>query len=1048
MSTRILGLVGALSLAGCPAAELPTEEPIEPPTEPPTEEPVDEAPLLITELMADNEATLIDPDGGSPDWIELYNPGPDAVDLAGWSLSDDPDDDDPWRFPERRVLPGEYVLVFATGDASDDDDALHAPFSLSADGEQVLLGRPDGSIAHELAYDAQQPDVSFGLAQQVQTEVVVQDGSTGRFSINDETDWHAPDFDDANWMEVILGVGFDAGGSSGPPTNAALLAPTWQSSDGYGLTGAQAVDADLSTFSHTGDADMDPWWRVDLGADHAVLEVLLFNRIGCCPERLYNITVEVLDADGEPTWTSELLNPVAEDAAPTDPGALLTVAPSGALGSGVRVSKHAVGAAIGTEWMSLAEVEVMAALAAPYASRITTDLDEELRGVSASALLRLPFELTDADFDRALLALDFDDGFVARLNGQPVARAGAATDDADQAEVPHDAAGFEPFPVDPRLLIDGANLLAITALNTAPDDDDLLLRARLELQHVDTGELAWFTEPTPGAPNGPGIAGFVAAPTVDVPRGFLETPTVVTLTSETAGATLAWTLDGSLPGPDHGEQAPPPAPDAPPEVTLDITTTTTLRAVAWRDGWATSEPVTHTWLFLSDVVQQPADPPGFPATWDGASQPAIAADYAMDPEVATDPAYAADLLTGLRAIPTLSIVMDPADLFGAEHGIYVHSTQRGRDWERPASVELILGDGSTGFATTCGVRVHGFGWRPHANTLKHALRLEFRPEYGPSKLEYPLFVDAPVERFDSIVLRSQGSRGWQDFRDPEQALYLRDAFARDTARDMGKVDGHATFVHLYLNGLYWGLYNPVERPDARFGAEYFGGVPQDYDAINRRTTTNEAVDGDLVAYTELLELADGPVDTPEGYAAVLGYLDVVDLVDYMLIHQYTSNRDGPEEFQHNNMRGIRRREAGAGFRFFVWDMEYSLWGAYDHRNIDVDVAGSISHVYARLRSNDAFRAVYDERASLHLLEGGALSAEAALERWEARTEEIFDAIVAESARWGDTDRDVPYTRDVEWVAEQARLTDEYFPFRTDVLIDQLIDAGLMSDPER
>ena len=260
-------------------------------------------------------------------------------------------------------------------------------------------------------------------------------------------------------------------------------------------------------------------------------------------------------------------------------------------------------------------------------------------------------------------------------------------------------------------------------------------------------------------------------------------------------------------------------------------------------------------------------------------------------------------------------------------------------------------------------------------------------------MEHPLFVDAPVERFDSIVLRSQGSRSWQDFRDPEQALYLRDAFARDTARDMGEVDGHATFVHLDLNGLYWGLYNPVDRPDARFGAECFGGSPD----------------------------------------------------DYVSIHQYTSNRDGPEEFQHNNMRGIRRREPGAGFRFFVW-WSTASGGADDHRNIDVDVPGSASHVYAMLRASEQFRAVYDERASLHLTGGGALAPEACLTRWQARTDEIFDAVLAESARWGDTDREVPYTRDVEWIAEQALLVDEHFPFRTDVLIGQLVDAGLMTAP--
>jgi len=1048
MRLHLPSAVTFLMLAsGCPAPEGVLPTPDEPPTEAPTEEPSDDTPLLITEVMADNQTALLDGLGDASDWIELYNPGVESVQLDGWTLTDDPDSDAPWPFPERLLLPGEFVVVFAALPADDDEPTpegeLRADFALSADGEQVVLARPDGSVADELVFPALAEDRSYGRAQTVEQQIAVAEGSAALGSITPPPEWMAAGFDDSAWLPMVLPVGYDRGGSTAPPINVALGAPTDQSSDGYGLTGVQAVDGDPGTFSHTGDADLDSSWSVDLGGDQTISEIRIFNRIGCCPERLYNITVEVLDPDGDVTWSSDVLNPIPDDGAPTDPGALLTVLPDGAIGTAVRVQKHAVGGAGSTEWMSLAEVEVMATAAAPYESFITTDVGALMADVSASIALRVPFEGADFDVDRVKLEVDSDDGFVAWIDGEDVARSGATGENPTRADAPREAGAPEIFPIDPAALADNGGTLALLGLNVDASDDDFLLRAELTLQHIETLGLAWFVDPTPGEPNGAGVAGFVAAPLPDTPRGFADAAFVVTLSSETPGASMAYTLDGTVPSPDHGVVVTPGAPDQPPVTTIDVPTTTLLRAVAWREGWQTSPIVTHTWLFLADVVHQSAAPVGFPAVWDGLAQSPANADYEMDPEVADDPTYAADLLSGLRDIPSLSIVMDPEDLFGAEEGIYVHSQQRGREWERPASIELILPDGSTGFATTCGARIHGYGWRPHANTKKHAMRLEFRSEYGPTKLEYPWFVDAPVDRFDSIVLRSQGSRGWQDFRDPEQSQYLRDAFARDTARDMGKADGHATFVHLYLNGLYWGLYNPVERPDARFGAEYFGGDAADYDAINRRTTTNEAIDGDLIAYDEMLALADAGLASDEAYAAVLAYLDVVDLIDYMLIHQYTANRDGPEEFQHNNMRGIRRREPGAGFRFFVWDMEYSLWGAGDHRNIDVDIPGSASHVYAMLRANEEFRALYDERARLHLLDGGALTAEACLARYDARADEIFDAVVAESARWGDTDRATPYTRDVEWATEYARLTTEFFPFRTDVLIDQLLAAGLM-----
>ncbi|HUF62752.1 MAG TPA: lamin tail domain-containing protein [Verrucomicrobiales bacterium] len=541
----------------------------------------------------------------------------------------------------------------------------------------------------------------------------------------------------------------------------------------------------------------------------------------------------------------------------------------------------------------------------------------------------------------------------------------------------------------------------------------------------------FFLQATPGAANGPAYTGFVSPPEFSVERGLYSETFPLEMRSATDGAAISFTTGGRDPRTGTIFRPVETYSEA-----LSISRTTVLRALASKPGYVPSEVVTHSYLFPQDILRQPDAPEGYPSTWAG-----VAADYGMDPDVVDDPAYSGEMDQALRSIRTMSLVMPLADLFGPE-GIYTHSTARGAEWEREGSVEVIHPDGAAGYQSHCGVRIHGFGWRDHSITKKHSFRLEFRPEYGPTKMEYPLFPDAPVTRFDSIVLRSQGSRGWQDFRDPQQSQYIRDSFARDTARDMGRIDGHATYVHLYLNGLYWGLYNPVERPDAGFAAEYFGGSSEDYDAINRRTSTNEAINGDLEAYNEMLALAAAGLATREQYEALEGYLDIPGLIDYMLIHQYTTNRDGPEEFQSNNMRGVRKREAGAQFRFFVWDMEYSLWEPERNININVAVPGSISFVYSRLRANSEFRLLYGDHVQRHCFGGGALTPENSLERWNRRSDEIYSAILGESARWGDAKRSQPYTRDVEWMTERNRLVGTYFPGRTRFLVEQLRDAGL------
>ncbi len=977
--------------------------------------------------MCDNLDTLEDGDGDTPDWIELYNPGPDPVALAGWSLADE--SGETYVFEERTLLGGEYLLVFASDKGADGPEGeLHTAFQLNSGGETVTLSRPDGSVAHALTYPALGEDRSWGLAQAVETEVLLQDGSPARLSLTEQEGWAAEDYDDATWTAVTLPVGFDGGATSATPENAALDKTTTQSTDGYGYTGAQAVDGEPGTFSHTGDGDTAPWLLVDLGSDFAISEIDLLNRADCCAERLYNIVVTIEDADGAALWTSETVNPVAEGDTPTSPGSLVELpVDDGVIGQYVRVSKTAV-TSYRSEWMSLAELVVTGTLASPYEAEIETEI------ASAPAWVRAPVDAGEAP-TRLTLEVAYDDGFQAYLGGEMVAEANAGD---GVATATHDGDTSETFALDPRLLPEGDATLALVALNHPEDSDDLLLGATLTGEVITTGDPAYFADPTPGEPNGAGVKGLLAEPELDPPRGFYEGSTEVTIRAE-AGATLVYTTDGSAPSLDNGTVVEPGDAHTAPEVTLTLTTTALLRAAAFADDWADSEVATHTYLFLDDVIRQPADPEGWPATWDGVSEAAYTADYEMDAEVVdADPEA---MLEALRAIPTLSIVTDLDHLMGPD-GLYENSAERGEAWERPVSVELILEDGSTGFQEDCGLRVHGYGWRYHSSTLKHSFRLEFSRDYGVTKLEYPLFADAPVERFDSVVLRAGGSKTWLDFRDPANAQYLHDAFARDTARDMGKLDGHATYVHLYLNGLYWGLYNPVERPEAGFGEEYLGGDNDEYDAINRRTVTNEAVDGTLEAYNTLLALADEDLSTDAGLAAVEAMLDLDDLIDYMLIHQYTVNRDGPCCFYHNNMRGIRRRADGELFRFFVWDMEYSLWEATDDTNVEIDVDGAISHVYARLRENEDFRARYAERAAMHLTGSGALTPEAAAARYQARADEIYEALLAESARWGDTYRTTPYTRDVEWQEEYDRLMDEFFPYRTEEMIAQLQAAGL------
>ena len=262
----------------------------------------------------------------------------------------------------------------------------------------------------------------------------------------------------------------------------------------------------------------------------------------------------------------------------------------------------------------------------------------------------------------------------------------------------------------------------------------------------------------------------------------------------------------------------------------------------------------------------------------------------------------------------------------------------------------------------------------------------------------------------------------------------------DTQLAMGQLSPHGSYVHLYINGLYFGLYAPQERPDASFMAQHLGGDKDDYDVIS----AGEVKDGTADAWNELLTRAARDLSVPENYDAVLEMLDVDSLIDYMIVHLWGGTTDWPAPGgQFRNWVVGRKREEGAGFKFFVWDAEYSIQGTSDNR-VNVNDANTPAFIYSRLRANPDFRLLFADRVHKHFFDDGALTPEANIARYSQLADQIDRAIVGESARWGDTRADAcnPCLRDPLWVDERDWILNTYMPGRTETVLNQFVRADL------
>ena len=539
-----------------------------------------------------------------------------------------------------------------------------------------------------------------------------------------------------------------------------------------------------------------------------------------------------------------------------------------------------------------------------------------------------------------------------------------------------------------------------------------------------------YATPSPGSANVPGDINQVADTSFSHDRGFYVEPFTLSITTETAGATIVYTQDGSRPTLSNGTRVEASGSDDLPVAELIVSGTTTVRAAAFKPGYDSTNIDTQTYLFLDNVLQQSGtygiDGSGLPnsSQWGHSG-----ADWEVDPEIVNHSDPDNRLSTDdLKSIPTLSLVLPWEDMFRSGSGIYIS----GSGSPRAVSVEQILPDGSTGFQVDASVQIQGGSSTGRWKADKLSMRLKFTEEFGPTKLENPIFGPDAADRFDTVVLDAVLNFG---FHHPStgqtgNAKFIQDQFVANLQNKMGGTAPHARYHHLYINGVYWGMYYVHERPDASFASEYLGGDKDDYDVLKHKSST--AVDGTTRNYRDMLSLARRDLSDPANYQALAEELDMVQFVDYMLLNFYVGNTD----WAHHNWYASYNRDSNESrWRFHSWDAEHVLKSSSEDVTERND-GGGPTEIHQRLRANSEYRQLFADRVQKHMFHDGALTPDNAAMEYQLLMSKIDRAIVGETARWGDNRVRSPYTRD-DWLETQNNLLERYFPVRTDRVLRQL-----------
>ncbi len=493
-------------------------------------------------------------------------------------------------------------------------------------------------------------------------------------------------------------------------------------------------------------------------------------------------------------------------------------------------------------------------------------------------------------------------------------------------------------------------------------------------------------------------------------HGFYTTTFTLTLSSSVAGATIKYTTNGTAPSASVGTTY---------SSGISISTTTVVRAIAISGG-TTSKVFTHTYIFPNKVKNQPANIAGWPNRYydlgDGTDDGWH--DYEMDPDVINDPNYSADIVNALKAIPSMSIVMDKNDFW-----LVYDDSSSNSDLEKPASVEMLYPSvPARNEQVNCGLESHS-----HLR-LKRSLKLDFHdPEFISKIFKYaPLNGGSATDDFSGtkIVLRGGNNDCWARNWNPNGTTYVRDEWYRASQLAVNGYGSHGTFVHLYINGIYWGLYNPVERPDEGFASEYLGGSTGDWCSVNHDGIRT----GDPTRYKYLIDsLAYMDMTIPANYDKLKKYLDVAAFSDYMIISWMPGMSDWPG----NNYYGGNRNTPAEPFLYFGWDCEWSWTNLHSSNNgawvnpFFRPTATStlpIARIWRAARANPDFMMQFADRVYKNCFNGGPMTDDASRARWKTITDFISLAIIAESARWGDSNLDgIVRTKNGHWQPEVNRI---------------------------
>ncbi len=904
--------------------------------------------ILINEVMAGNKSAVVDDTGVYSDWIELYNPGAEAVSLSGWGLSDSKNEPAKWAFPDVSIGPNGYIVVYCSKqDHRETDRPLHTNFGLSSQGESVVLTNNLGTVVDYITFDSMGGDMSLGRDLADTTQWVRFEAVTPGYANNAEG--HSA------YLESLKADSSDLVITEVMSSNAVTL------TDDYGLP---------SDWVEIYNAGNEPVALMGYGLSDKANKLMkwTFPDVSIAPGQYLVIFCSGKGAPKEPDDTTHLhtnfsisnyeeavvlcsnrgqvLDTVEVPQLETDSVFALDQS-SGSWNVTVKPTPGYANTDEGfVQWNDSKSVKggLMIAEAMTYNDRYASvsgsyyDWVEIYNGTGSSVHL-LGYGLTD---DTAKpLKWKFPDVTLGAGQYLVVYCSGLNTQSASTLHT-----NF-------RLSAAGETLALYDAAEQ-PVDSMCVGDVPSNMSFgrvVGNKGFFYFQSPSPGSANSGGAYGFAQKPVIELAGGSYRGSQSVSMSTAEQNAEIRYTTNGSTPTQSSAKYT----------GAITVNKTTALRARAFKSNLLGSTVATATYLI---------DAP--------------------------------------HNLPVVSLVTDPDNLFSNSYGIYVLGPGEDnpdanypganfwKDWERDVHFEYIQEDGKLGVALDGGIKIFGAYSRMKE---QKGFSIWARNRYGTDTIQYPFFDTRPYTEYKTIVLRAGGQDATQS--------KIRDIVITDLVREYSNMEVSAyRQCVVYINGAYWGIYNLREKINKYMIAQH--NDVADPESIDLLVGNGRVMVGDNSDYDNMIDyITSNDITDPAVYARVCDWMDMENYMDWIICEAWTNNADlGNVKFWRVHGEDGKWRWI---FYDFCWGM-YNPTMDGIARMTDPDGMGAghgVSTVLIRaLLKNDTFKQQFLQRCALHFnttfapdrVQAKINECVAAIEDEIGRDRERWDSGTAESWR--------------------------------------------------